>query len=259
MRLPFEGVAAFYRALHAGSTGHSLNPMFYVSNSAWNLYDLLSDFFNLHQIPIGPVLFLRDWGLSKNGLAPLKPGPHKLAYIRGILDTFKHLPFILIGDSGEQDPEIYTEVVGLYPNRIRAVYIRNVSRKPKRLDEIKVLAEQVLAAGSTLILAETTVPLAQHAASQGWIQPERVIEVEIEKEADKAPPGPVEKLLREEKAKAPTVVVPGETAAKTAEAVDKGAIEAALDTKTAKKEETPTVIVDPTEDPLKEKDDKAGS
>jgi phosphatidate phosphatase APP1 len=251
MRLPFEGVAAFYRALHAGSTGSSLNPMFYVSNSAWNLYDLLSDFFNLHQIPIGPVLFLRDWGLSKDGLAPFRPRPHKLAYVREILDTFKHLPCILIGDSGEQDPEIYTEIVGLYPHRIRAVYIRNVSRRPKRLDQIKALAEQVLAAGSTLILAETTVPLAEHAARQGWIEPGRVMDVEIEKEADKAPPGPIEALLRQEKAEAPTVVVPGETAEKTAEAVDQGAIEEALETKTAAKEETPTVIVAPTENPLK--------
>ncbi len=255
MRLPFEGVAAFYRALHAGSTGHAQNPMFYVSNSAWNMYDLLSDFLNLHEIPIGPVIFLRNWGISKEGIAPLNPSQHKLEYIRRILETFTDLPFILIGDSGEQDPEIYAEAVRLHPNRIMAVYIRNVSRKPERPEQLKVLAEQVLAAGSTMILAETTVPLAEHAVAQGWMQASRLADVQIAKDADAAPPSPVEKLLGEEEPKAPasTVVVPGATAAETAQAVEEGAIETALEGGDAKAEETPTVIVDPTEQPMEKK------
>lgn len=258
LRLPFEGVAAFYRALYAGSTGQAANPLFYVSNSAWNMYDLLSDFFNLQDIPVGPVLFLRDWGISREGIAPFNHRQHKLRYIRLILDTFTDLPFILIGDSGEQDPEIYAEAVQLYPNRIQAVYIRNVSRNPERPDQLKKLAQQVLEAGSTMILAETTVPLAEHAAAQGWIEPARVVEVQVEKEIDAGPPSPVEKLLREEpKAPAPTVVVPGETAAETAEAVEGGALESALHEDEGKKTETPTVVVDPTADPMKGKDKPA--
>ena len=171
VRMPFEGVAAFYRALHHGSSGKSLNPMFYVSSSPWNLYDLLSEFFNLQDIPIGPVLFLRDWGLTDQGFLPTRNRVHKLGYIKEIIETFKDLAFILIGDSGQEDPEIYSEVVSLYPNRIKAVYIRNVSRDPKRIDQINKLAEEVLRAGSVLILAETTLPLAEHAAKQGWIRP----------------------------------------------------------------------------------------
>jgi len=254
-RLPFEGVAAFYRALHAGSTGHAQNPMFYVSNSAWNMYDLLSDFLNLHEIPIGPVIFLRNWGISDEGIAPFNVSRHKLDYIRRILETFTDLPFILIGDSGERDPEIYTEAVRLHPNRIMAVYIRNVSRKPDRPEQLKALAEQVLAAGSTMILAETTVPLAEHAVAQGWMQAERLVEVQVQKEIDAAPPSPVEKLLGEEETKAPaaTVVVPGGTAAETAQAVEEGAIETALESGDAKTEETPTVIVDPSDQPMENK------
>ena len=89
--------------------------MFYVSSSPWNLYDLLSDFFNLQNIPIGPVLFLRDWGLSDQGFLPTRNRSYKLGYIKEIIETFNDLPFILIGDSGQEDPEIYTEVVSLYP------------------------------------------------------------------------------------------------------------------------------------------------
>ncbi|RPJ38633.1 MAG: DUF2183 domain-containing protein, partial [Chloroflexi bacterium] len=70
-RLPFPGVAGLYRALFNGVNGKEMNPMFYVSSSPWNLYDLLAQFFNLHDIPVGPVLFLRDWGLTDEEMLPL--------------------------------------------------------------------------------------------------------------------------------------------------------------------------------------------
>ena len=43
-RLPFAGVAEFYRSLQLGRNGKRNNPFFYVSSSPWNLYDLLKDF-----------------------------------------------------------------------------------------------------------------------------------------------------------------------------------------------------------------------
>ncbi len=250
IRLPFQGVAAFYRALHGGRSGHALNPMFFVSSSPWNLYDLLSDFFNLRGIPIGPVLFLRDWGLSDEGFLPIHNREHKLVYIKKIVKSYPRLPFILIGDSGQEDPEIYAEMVSLYPNRIQAVYIRNVSRDPDRIERIKALAEEVLKAGSVLILAETTLPLAEHAAKQGWIDPNMLPEIEIEKQSDAAPPTPIETLLgKEEKAEAPTVeVAPGAGAEETIDAVQDGGIEEALQAGDSEKEEAPTVVVKPDEE-----------
>ncbi|HEX6987651.1 MAG TPA: phosphatase domain-containing protein, partial [Planctomycetaceae bacterium] len=50
-RKPFEGVAAFYRALHAGGDGTRHNPVFYVSSSAWNLYDLFRVFLEHNGLP----------------------------------------------------------------------------------------------------------------------------------------------------------------------------------------------------------------
>ena len=61
-RLPFPGVAAFYRALAAGTGGTPGNPIFYVSKSPWNLYEVIADFLSLQQLPAGPLL-LRDWDL----------------------------------------------------------------------------------------------------------------------------------------------------------------------------------------------------
>src|SRR5690606_8381108 len=54
-RLPFPGVAAFYRALHAGDGGPFTNPVFYVSSSPWNFYDLLTEILDVHDIPAGPL------------------------------------------------------------------------------------------------------------------------------------------------------------------------------------------------------------
>ena len=62
-RLPFKGVSEFYRALQEG-TQDTLNPIYYVSNSPYNLYDLLHDFFDVRDIPQGPI-FLRDFGLTE--------------------------------------------------------------------------------------------------------------------------------------------------------------------------------------------------
>jgi phosphatidate phosphatase APP1 len=197
-RLPFKGVAAFYRALFHGASGDEHNPLFYISSSPWNLYDLISDFFHLQDIPIGPVLFLRDLGVSEAELLPFGHRTHKLTSIRKALDLYPDLLFILLGDSGQEDPEIYAELVELYPRRIQAIYIRDVSRDPKRSQAIQMLVKKVVAEGCTLILANNTLPMAEHAVEKGWISPEalKVIREEIVK--DEQPPNLVESMLEAE-------------------------------------------------------------
>jgi phosphatidate phosphatase APP1 len=185
-RLAFPGVAALYRALHSGS-GASMNPLFFVSSSPWNLYDMLADFFEFQGIPAGPIL-LRDWGLTAKEQNPLRHRAHKLAAIRQVLDTYPTLPFLLIGDSGQEDPEIYHELVRLYPNRILAIYIRDVSRSPRRGAAIQALAEDVSAAGSTLVLAEDSAAAARHAAERGWITPAELAEVAAASAEDRTLP-----------------------------------------------------------------------
>jgi phosphatidate phosphatase APP1 len=175
-RVPFPGVAAFYRALQKGAGESPFNPVFYVSSSPWNLHDLLSEFLTLQKIPIGPLM-LRDWGLNANESLASRHAGHKLAAIRRILDLFPALPFILIGDSGQEDPEIYHRVVHDYPDRIQSVYIRNVTPRPDRLEGIQKLAAEVEKAGSTLLLTDDTLAAARHAASKGWITEAALSEV----------------------------------------------------------------------------------
>ena len=167
-RAPFPGVAAFFRALHAGA-GPVPNPVFYVSNGPWNLYDVFEHFLELRGIPPGPVE-LRDWGAPWREVRRVGRYEHKLESIRRIFRTLPALPFILIGDSGEDDPEIYRDLVHEYPARVPAVYIRDVARDPLRRTEIANLAEEVSSAGSALVLAEDTLAAARHAADHEWIE-----------------------------------------------------------------------------------------
>jgi phosphatidate phosphatase APP1 len=153
-RKPFAGVSAFYRALHAGG----LNPFFYVSKSPWNLYPPLLEYLRVQGLPLGPIL-LRDFGLRSNRR-------HKTETIAGILSAYPGLRFVLVGDSGEQDPEIYGEIAGRFPGRILATYIRAV--KPVVLSDELVLATD----------AETA---AAHAAAAGLIQASDLRAVRAEK------------------------------------------------------------------------------
>jgi len=183
-RVPFPGVAAFYRALEKGAGPTPFNPIFYVSSSPWNLHDLLTEFLVLQKIPLGPLL-LRDWGLTPQGVTPLGGNEdHKLESIRRIMGLFPALRFILIGDSGQEDPEIYLRAVREFPDRVLAVYIRNVHPRPERADTIRALALEVEAAGSALLLADDTLAAARHAAGRGWIAPGALAEIGAVTSAD---------------------------------------------------------------------------
>ena len=74
-----------------------------------------------------------------------------------MLSLYDDLPFVLIGDSGQRDPEIYTEIVSTHPRRVLAVYIRDVSRNSERDRTIEALAAEMAKAGSSLILAADTM------------------------------------------------------------------------------------------------------
>ena len=208
-RLPFPGVAAFYRALVEGRSGTADNPIFYVSSSPWNLYDVIAEFLDAQQIPTGPLL-LRDWDL---GPSLLRNASYKSGVIREILATYPRMPFVLIGDSAQEDPEIYGDVVATHPGRILAVYIRNVRQHPEDSPAIRELTERVARAGSTLVLAYDTLTVARHAAAHGWIRDEALSDIGAEKAADEGGGAKEAAPGVEQPEAAPTVVVDREVQA----------------------------------------------
>ncbi len=181
-RLPFPGVSEFYKALQLGRNGKRNNPFFYVSSSPWNMYDLLKDYLDLNQIPEGPLL-LRDFGLQDNKFISSGHMGHKFKEIENILLTYPLLNFVLIGDSGQEDPKIYSEVVSKYPDRILAIYIRDV-KLPEKKKVVMEISETLKGQEVDLVLVENTVEAAEHAATAGLIFTNAIPQIERDKDQD---------------------------------------------------------------------------
>ncbi len=181
-RIPLPGVSAFLRALRQGPSGKGFNPVFYVSRSPWNLYDLFTAFFAAHDLPRGP-LFLRDLSWVNAPSQSLGLDQDKLSRIRRLLGLYPTMPFVLLGDSGQKDPEIYAQIVREHPGRIRAIYIRDVT-KSRRRQIVQTLAASVREHDVPLLLESDTLDAAKHAVELGLIRPETLREIEGKERKD---------------------------------------------------------------------------
>ena len=121
-----EGMADRYRQWHQqGAEFH------YVSSSPWQLFDPLSALLGDAGFPTGSF-HLRSFQLREHMLRRLKliRRPGKYAAIRQLLKTFPNRRFVLVGDSGERDPELYGALARKYGSQVRAIYIREVAQNP---------------------------------------------------------------------------------------------------------------------------------
>jgi phosphatidate phosphatase APP1 len=175
-RLTFPAASSFYRALQDSTQGGVLNPFFYVTSSSWRMHDMMHDFMSFHDFPIGPII-MRTIRMTRASVLDPNRHYHKLMSFQQIIETYPNLPFLLIGDSGQKDPEIYAEIIRRFPGRILAVYIRDVYPTASRRKTISEIARKVSSGKTTLLLVKDTMEAARHAASMGWIDPARLSEI----------------------------------------------------------------------------------
>ena len=164
-RIPLEGAADFYHKLHSGVSGNNANPIFYVSHSPWNLYRYLELFLRQNNFPKGPILLRSLSNLLKRKTQDEKPQKQK--EILNLLKTYPNLPFILIGDSGEHDPDIYMEIAEEFPDRILAIYLRSVKHKKKML-RVRGLVENYKT--TMVLMVESSAQAIEHAREHGFIE-----------------------------------------------------------------------------------------
>jgi phosphatidate phosphatase APP1 len=175
-RTPLPGAAALYRALVEPGDGPA-RPVFYVSTSPWNLHEMLLEFIALRRFPLGPLL-LTDWGPSRSGLFRIGAQEHKGGLVRRMLAEHPQLGLVLIGDSGQLDPEIYAGLAREHPDRIRAVYIRRTPHSSaQRVAEVDVLAAEVTALGVPMLAVNDSLQIAAHAAQLGLLDEAALAEV----------------------------------------------------------------------------------
>lgn len=110
------------------------NPIFYVSSSPWNLYAFLRGLFDKHEVPRGPI-FLRDFGVSETKLIKGTHGDHKGPVIEQLMADLPNLRFILIGDTGQHDADIYCDLANRFEGRVAAILLREArSRRSAKRD-----------------------------------------------------------------------------------------------------------------------------
>lgn len=124
--LPFravDGMSDVYRRWsRGGATFH------FVSASPWQLYQPLAQFVNQAGFP--PATFhLRQIRLKDSSVLSLLADPleAKLQVIEPLMRLYPHRRFILVGDSGERDPEVYGQIARKYPDQVLRIFIRDVT------------------------------------------------------------------------------------------------------------------------------------
>ena len=161
-RQPMAGAAELYRGL--ADAGPCRRPFFYVSSSPWPLFDFLVSFLDHRGFPDGPLLLRAVSGASRDAGSHAS---HKRAMIAEITRTHPAHWFVLIGDSGQHDPQIYAAAVRAEPDRFAAVYIREVRRDPSDRRVETVLddwREDV-----PFVLVEGSAQIAEDLAARGLV------------------------------------------------------------------------------------------
>ncbi|MFQ6547037.1 phosphatase domain-containing protein [Aestuariibius sp. 2305UL40-4] len=104
-----------------------VNPVFYVSSSPWNLHGFLEEVFARNELLRGPK-FLRDLGISETQFVTGTHGDHKGAAIDRIMGANPGLGFVLVGDTGQHDAEVYLAAAERHEGRVRRVILRAPGR-----------------------------------------------------------------------------------------------------------------------------------
>lgn len=130
-RRPVPGMAVLYERL---VTAHPGSPVVYLSTGAWNVAPTLSRFLGRHLYPAGPLL-LTDWGPTKSGW--FRSGrQHKQDSLERLARELPQVRWLLIGDDGQHDPDLYAGFAARHPAHVAGVAIRHLTA-----------TEQVLASG----------------------------------------------------------------------------------------------------------------
>ena len=196
-RAALPGAARLYEAFAQTGGSETPRPFFYVSSSAWNLHDLLSDFMRLNGFPSGPLL-LRDLGVDRFKLLKSSGHVQKLERARLILRDFPSLRFVLLGDSGQADAHLYAELAVAYPHRIAAVVVRCVSAAggpaapPSVLHEL----ERISGVGVPARLVTDSVEAAEFLHAHALLNAADLGSIAAATEADRQRQGPLAAAVR---------------------------------------------------------------
>jgi len=154
-RKPVPGMASLYARLLETEPG---TPVIYLSTGPWNVAPAIDQFLARHGFPRGPLL-MTDWGPTPDSW--FRSGQdHKRTQLRRLMRELPDLRWVLVGDDGQHDPQLYAEAAVAAPRQVRAVLIRQLSA-----------IEQVLTHGTPEPLVRTEPTPATAPAARPLDQP----------------------------------------------------------------------------------------
>jgi len=103
---------------------HPKTPLFFVTGSPRQLYGSIHDFLNHHHFPKRTLITKKAHGANPDPL--FDQLRYKLEKIEELIRLYPHIQWICFGDSGEKDAKVYKTLHQKYPQKIRAIYIREV-------------------------------------------------------------------------------------------------------------------------------------
>ena len=116
-----------------------------MSGSPWQLYPALADFVQREGFPRGSFNLRQFRVKDKSAVEFLENRTleYKLGVINTLMRRFPERQFVLVGDSGEKDPEVYKELASRFPNQVRAILIRDVRGEDLSSDRFVKLYEKL--------------------------------------------------------------------------------------------------------------------
>jgi len=138
------GMAELYQ--RAGAAAGASTRFHYVSGGPHQLWPMLDVFLRDHDFPEGSVhLRMIDWRKEVFGEGS-STYAHKLATIAALIREFPRRRYVLVGDSGEKDPEVYGEIARQFPTQVVAIHIRDVTAEPREAARYAAAFKEVPAA-----------------------------------------------------------------------------------------------------------------
>lgn len=144
-RQPVKGASEFYQNIANQKLIYGKPHFIYLSSSPSYFSRLLKAFVAKNKFPQGSLVL-------KKSLLSGEHTEHKGVWLKKIATRYSDKPLVLIGDSGEQDPEIYSEFAlsSEFGKRIKLIIIHEVTQDSERIAELEKIRQNLEKQGIAL-------------------------------------------------------------------------------------------------------------
>ncbi|SHF53361.1 Uncharacterized conserved protein [Salegentibacter echinorum] len=166
----FDDVVAHYQQLSvAGQDSEAAsNSFFYVSSSEWNLYEFINEFAKLHKLPKAVIKLKKiKTGISDFLFTGRGSHDHKFQKIKDIISFYPNITYVLLGDDSQKDPYLYERICKIFPQSLKAVYIRQTGRTKKK--KVEAVLQNIESLGVSSCYFKNSNKAIAHSSREGII------------------------------------------------------------------------------------------